>query len=53
MCALVLSGLLSSLVACGSHAPLAPAAGTYSVTVSGTGTGGTNHTVTVQVTITK
>jgi len=51
MYVLALAGLLSSLVACGSHAPLAPTPGTYAVTVSGTGTGGENHNVTIQVTI--
>jgi sugar lactone lactonase YvrE len=48
---IALAGLLSSVVACGSHAALAPKSGTYPVTVSGTGTGGINHTVTMQVTI--
>jgi sugar lactone lactonase YvrE len=48
---LALGGLFSSLVACGSHAALAPKAGTYTVTISGAGTGGANHTVTMQVVI--
>jgi sugar lactone lactonase YvrE len=48
---IALAGLLSSVVACGSHAALAPKSGTYTVTVSGSGTGGVNHTVTMQVTI--
>jgi hypothetical protein len=48
---LALAGLLSSVVACGSHAALAPKAGTYTVTVSGIGTGGVDHNVTMQVTI--
>jgi sugar lactone lactonase YvrE len=51
MYVLALAGLFSSLVACGSHAALAPTAGTYNVTISGTGTGGANHSVTMQVTI--
>jgi sugar lactone lactonase YvrE len=46
-----LAGLLSSLVACGSHSALAPKSGTYTVTLSGAGTGSVNHTVTMQVTI--
>jgi len=51
MYVLALAGLLSPLVACGSHALLAPTPGTYAVTVSGIGTGGANHSVTIQVTI--
>jgi sugar lactone lactonase YvrE len=48
---IALAGLLSSVVACGSHAALAPKSGTYTVTVTGSGTGGVNHSVTMQVTI--
>jgi len=49
--AFALATFLSSIVACGSHQPLAATAGTYTVTISGTGTGSVNHSVTMQVVI--
>ncbi len=45
--------MLSGLTACGSHAPLATPAGTYTVTINAAGSGNINHSITVQVILQK
>jgi hypothetical protein len=46
---LMVATLLFSLTACGSHAPLRTATGTFQVTVQATGTGNVNNSITLNV----